>query len=110
MDLSFLILIPAGIAALTWIYFKMRDAMWGAFGSRRSLLRVGGFAIGIAAGTFVLMLLFFVIPPWNWKNAAFGLEQAMVVSVACAIFYVIVARLNGPKEIADTIWESLQLD
>lgn len=116
LEVSFVLMVPTGLALLTWVYFKMRDAMWGAFGSRKSVLRVGGFAVTIAIMTFVFMLVFFGIQTWNLGNAVnsgnavFYLDRAAAVGVGCAVFYIITARLNGPREIADAIWGSLKVD
>ena len=61
----FLFWLPASMAVLTWIYFQLRDAMWGAFGCRKSPLRMLAFAGMMAAFAFLFMLVFLTIEEWN---------------------------------------------
>lgn len=106
----FLFWLPAGIAVLTWIYLKMRDAMWGAFGSRKSLLRVTVFASAMAAFTFVFMLLFLSIEAWNPESAQFWAWRTALAALGVSIFYLSIATTRGSQEITDTIWASMKTE
>jgi Clp amino terminal domain, pathogenicity island component len=106
----FLFWLPVCVAVLTWIYLQLRDAMWGAFGSRKSALRVAAFAGVMVAFMFVFTLLFLAIEAWSLGAAGFWPGRAALAAVGVAIFYIINARLSGPKEISNTIWASLKIE
>ena len=104
-------LLPATVGLLTWLYIKLRDAMWGAFGSPKSARRVGFFAGVIGIVTFLETLVFyFVLGAWRMGKGTYRADLCAMMAVGCAGFYLILAQLSGPTEISDTMWGCLKLD
>jgi hypothetical protein len=97
------------------LYFRIRDSLHGALGSRRSLLRVAGFAalfgVVILASVFGLYLAVFldvgeaVTLLSTWETLAVSCVAAIVLP-AIAIAY---ARKLGPDEIRHTQWVTLEI-
>ena len=73
------------MAVLTWIYFKLRDSMWGVFGSRKSTARVATFASMMAVFTFVFTLIFLAIEEWNLNAADFWALRAAMAALGISI-------------------------
>ena len=100
---------PAQFAA--WLaYIKMRDAMWGAFGSRKSLARV--LVLDVLIGVLAATLLFSVsaIVRLDFASAAAALPLCGIVGLTAALLSLLLARLSGPGEIRDTHWAVLEIE
>jgi hypothetical protein len=100
---------PTAIFALTWLSIKMRDAMWGAFGSPRSFARVmsldlmiGLVALGAVAGLTAAARGAWPSPVDSWPS---WFAAAAVMSLASLAS----ARFEGPKGIRDTVWACLDV-
>jgi hypothetical protein len=96
---------------IVWLaYIKMRDALWGVFGSRKSLARVGLLAALIAVvGTVYLMGITAA------AHQDFGDISASVIAwgwmpLVSAILLIAFARLSGPQEIRDTLWAFIDVE
>jgi hypothetical protein len=93
-----------------WLaYIKIRDALWGAFGSRKSLLRV--FMLGVlttaTAAVYLAIITFATRLSFGATLQAAGTIAWM--SVAGTIALVSLARLSGSGEIRDTLWALLDI-
>lgn len=106
-----MLFIPASQVVVGCLYIKLRDAMWGAFGSQRSAARVIAYA-GLFAGVILVGGIgFTVLPQWNFLFPT----GAMIAAFASMAIYgsvglVLLAWLRGPVEIRDTVWVMLQLE
>jgi hypothetical protein len=95
---------------IVWLtYIKMRDAMWGVFGSRKSMTRallldlviaatMITYILAVAAAAGVGLTSLTAGNPWIWFAAVF------------AIMALALARLSGPAEIRDTLWALLDVE
>jgi len=101
---------PVAVFLLGLFYFKMRDAMFGVFGSRKSLRQVFLFDVLIALVALGSGLAFVVFAHGDLTMAS----QQPIPLVAAAILVAIVApfsaRFNGPAEIRDKLWACLDID
>jgi hypothetical protein len=100
---------PPTVFVLVWSNIKMRDAMWGAFGSRRSAARVLGFTFvsGLAATVFIAT---FSVLMHGWPAMPEDLSPSWLAAAGVMPFISLVAaRLDGPAEIRDAMWALLDL-
>jgi ATP-dependent Clp protease ATP-binding subunit ClpC len=100
---------PPTVFVLAWSNIKLRDAMWGAFGSRRSAARVLGFVLvsGLAAAGFVASVTalahgLLAKPAEMWPSL-------LVAAGVMPLVSLLAARLDGPAEIRDAVWALLDL-
>jgi ATP-dependent Clp protease ATP-binding subunit ClpC len=103
---AIVLLTPPAQFAVWLSYIKMRDAMWGAFGSRRSLVRVVMFNLLIA---IVAQLYLLGVAAGSQLDLG-AVMKAGVVGAITAIVFFLIARLSGPTEIRDTHWALLDLE
>jgi hypothetical protein len=102
-------LTPPALFAAWLAYIKMRDALWGVFGSRKSLARVFMLDALIA-----VIGMFYVMGVAAMARLEFGIALAdprlsVWMPVLGAIAVMILARMSGPTEIRDTIWALLDI-
>jgi ATP-dependent Clp protease ATP-binding subunit ClpC len=92
------------------VYIKMRDAMWGAFGSRKSLGRV--LALDLLIGLLAAFFLFGVatVTRWDITATSTALPMCGIVGILAALAFLALARLSGPSEICDTHWALLDIE
>jgi hypothetical protein len=98
---------PLYLFVVGLLYFKIRDAMWGAFGRRRSALRACLWAVLMAVLTFSGFLS---LDYWNIAGVALAPSRCLLAARGCTIFYVYLAYTVGPTEIQDAMWRCLTLD
>jgi hypothetical protein len=105
-----LLFIPAAQFGIGIIYFRMRDALWGAFGSRRSLFRA--FLLAGCAGLVMLLAAFgfIALVDWNVTVPTYLIVPVCGLAILTAVAYVLLARFRGPTEIRDTAWACLKID
>jgi ATP-dependent Clp protease ATP-binding subunit ClpC len=92
------------------LYFKLRDAICGAPWARKSLSRAIVREAMIALITFGTALAFNVLASIPSALAPRALYMSMAIAAVAAIVFPIVARVNGPDEIGDAVWASLDID
>lgn len=103
------LLTPAAQFATGLCYFKVRDALWGVFGARRSRLHallwsiVSGFIVVIVAMGFVVSV------EGTNAHAIGSLPMLSALATLTAVTLLLQARTRGQTEICDTIWETLDL-
>jgi hypothetical protein len=110
-----LVFVPLVVFVLSTLSIRMRDAMFGAFGARRSWQRVVGLA-GLSLLAFpVLGLLFFQVSLGNIDAMADQLTTttSLVASVVGYLFVplylVLFAWKAGPGQIRYAEWASLDI-
>jgi ATP-dependent Clp protease ATP-binding subunit ClpC len=116
-DVQTLARVMAGITVLTppalfaaWLaYIKMRDALWGVFGSRKSLARVFMLDALIAVIAMLYVMGVAAVARWDFGIALDAARLSGWMPVLSAIAVLILARMSGPTEIRDTIWALLDI-
>jgi len=105
-----LLVAPATQFAVNLMYFKMRDSLWGAFGSRRSALRA--FLLDVLIGLTVIAAFdgLIGIATWDRMNALDSLYYCSAAGMAAAVIWILLARYRGPVEIRDTVWSMLDIE
>ena len=110
-----LVCVPLMVFALSMIAIRMRDAMFGAFGTPRSWRRVAAFA-GLSLLVFpVLGLLFFQLSLGHLGVMAdhFTTPTALVASglgyLFVPLYLMWFVRKLGPAQIRHVEWESLDI-
>jgi ATP-dependent Clp protease ATP-binding subunit ClpC len=106
---AIVLLTPPAQFVVTLLYIKLRDAMWGAFGNRKSLARVLACTAFIAAvAEFYLMGVAGVAR----SDLSVALEAARLgglIGVISGIAFVVLAYFNGQSEIRDSQWALLDI-
>jgi ATP-dependent Clp protease ATP-binding subunit ClpC len=106
--LALLLFAPAIHFAVGLSYFKMRDALHGAFGRPKSLSHV--FALDLLIAMIVLLGGFgFIATAAGITQATNLLGVCAIAAVISAIVYLHQARTRGPTEISDTLWALLNI-
>jgi len=91
------------------LYFKVRDATFGVFGSHKSTSQAVLLALLMGLAVFLTGLSF---APLGYGGAAsFGDVIILgMLGLFTTLFALLLARNNGPIEIRDTLWACLDLD
>jgi hypothetical protein len=94
---------------LGFFYFKMRDSLLGAFGVRRSWLRVVGYSLA-SAGVVEASLLVFI---WV-ATGDLGIDLALFwwrtwICLGLPASAIAVAWYHGPTEVRHAQWECLDI-
>jgi ATP-dependent Clp protease ATP-binding subunit ClpC len=107
---ALLVLTPSAQFGLGVCYYKTRDALWGAFGSRRSLAGACRWS-ALAAIVMLASGLAFIAMVVGTLNGLTETSAMLILSCAGAsLFCLALAHGNGPTEIRDTIWATLDLE
>jgi hypothetical protein len=107
---SILIVVPAAQFAVGMLYYRMRDSMWGVFGSRKSVLHTlafDGLIALIVTGGFAGLI---GLATWDGSKAIDSLSICGFAGLAAAMTWLATARFTGPSEIRDTVWAYLDVD
>jgi hypothetical protein len=96
---------------VVWLaYIKMRDALWGVFGSRKSLPRVFMYATLITIVGFVYLIGVAAMARLNLNVISEPAAACGWMPLVSAIVLIAVARTSGPHEIRDTLWAFVDVD
>jgi ATP-dependent Clp protease ATP-binding subunit ClpC len=106
---AIVLLTPPAQFIVMLTYIKMRDALWGAFGSRKSPARVLMFAVLIAAIAELYLMGVAAVARWDLGTALEAARLGGVISVFCALAFALFAYVSGPSEIRDTQWALLDI-
>ena len=104
-----LLVAPVAQFVVSVLYFKMRDAMWGVFGSRKSLFHAFMFDMLIALAVTGSIVGLIGVAVWDRTKAMQSLEICGIAGLAAAMIWLILARFSGPAEIRDTVWALLDI-
>jgi hypothetical protein len=109
--LSAIILLTPPAQFVIWLaYIKLRDAMWGAFGCRKSPGRVLVLAVGIAAVAQLYLMGIAAVARMDFIAALDAARLGGIVAVISAVAFAVLAYLSGPGEIRDTQWALLEIE
>jgi ATP-dependent Clp protease ATP-binding subunit ClpC len=107
---AILLLTPPTQFVIALSLIKMRDAMWGAFGSRKSLGRVLAYFMVIAAAAQLYLMGIAAVAR---LDLGAGFEAARVggaIGILSAIAFAAIAYITGPASIRDTKWALLDIE
>ena len=102
------LLLPILEFVLGALYFKVRDATFGVFGSRKSRLRSASLAMLMGLAVFLTGVSFVALGNGDVARAS-DFIQLGVAGLFTTIFVLTIARQNGPIEIRDAIWACLDI-
>jgi hypothetical protein len=107
---SILAITPPAQTAFCWAALKLRNTLWGVFGSRKStssLLMYGTL-------TALIVMVSFVGFAWAIEGSLVKVLEAptfcLFAGVAAAVGSYLVARFTGPATIRDTLWAMLDTE
>jgi hypothetical protein len=106
---AILLLTPLLQFAVALAMIKMRDAMWGAFGARKSHARVFAFWVLIAVVSELYLMGVAAVASWDLGA---GLDAARVggaIGVIAALAFLSIAYVTGRETIRDTHWALLDI-
>jgi ATP-dependent Clp protease ATP-binding subunit ClpC len=109
---AFLFVLWADQFLLGFWYIKLRDAMFGVFGSPRSRPRVIGLSLLIILSAAISVFVYLLLAYWKIHEPLTALLHGKFLAIGLIVWviYYTRARRQGPSEIRDTIWASLHLD
>ena len=107
---AILLLTPPLQFAISLSLIKMRDAMWGAFGSRKSLGRVFVCSLAIAAAAELYLMGVAAVARLDLSAGFNAARVGGVIGVICAVAFVAIAYVTGPTSIRDTKWALLDIE
>ncbi len=107
---AIVVLTPPAQFVIGLAYIKLRDAMWGAFGSRKSPGRVVAFTVLIAAVAQLYLMSVAAIIRMDLSVALDAARFAGIVAVTSAVLFAVLAYIGGPSEIRDTQWALLEIE
>jgi hypothetical protein len=100
---------PVAQFLLGIFYFNLRNTWYGVFGQRQSVLRVCVIDAAIAGLIIAMGFGCIAVGTWNITQALESLLPMAIVGVAVAVGFLLRARLSGPNEINQTIWDCLPI-
>ncbi len=103
------IVMPTSVAATGICYYKMRDHIFGVFGSQKSWSQVFAWATYLAVATVACGFTFLTVAYGGFSPAAAGSYPSIAAGMIWAMGMLVFARIGGPQEIRDTTWALLDL-
>jgi ATP-dependent Clp protease ATP-binding subunit ClpC len=107
---SLTLLTPPAQFVFTFAWIKMRDSLWGVFGSRRSIVRAFFYEAAIAGVVMTSFIAIAWAASWSFSVAIDALPLAATAGVAAAVATFIAVRISGATTIRDTLWALLDTD
>jgi hypothetical protein len=104
------IVLPISLFSYGVCYYKIRDHVFGVFGSQKSWPRVVFWAALLSTTMVASGLLFLMISYGSLGAAAAAFFPIVVFGLIWAVSAVVFAPIFGPREIRDTTWALLDLD
>jgi ATP-dependent Clp protease ATP-binding subunit ClpC len=102
-------LTPPAQFIVTLAYIKLRNAMWGAFGSRKSRVRVVALAALIAMIAQLYLMGVAAVARMDLGVAIDAAWMSGAIGLVSGIAFVVLAYMGGRNEIRDTQWALLNL-
>jgi hypothetical protein len=108
--LAMLFFAPALQLTVGWLYYSLRDAMFGPSWASKSRSKAIVFDALIALSVAASLFGFVGLVKWNLGEAILSLAWIIPGALATAIGFALAARHRGPVEIADTVWACMDLN
>jgi hypothetical protein len=102
--------LPISVAVTGISYYKMRDHMFGVFGSRKSWKQAVAWASVTAASTVGCGFIFIAVAYGSLATAQSLLFPFLAAGILWALSTLLVAKIFGLREIRDTTWALLDLN
>jgi hypothetical protein len=90
-------------------FFKMRDAVFGVFGTRKSHVTAAAMA-ALMSLTIAATFTAFVSITSGQLAPQSQLIAIALATIATPLFVLVIIRTDGPQEIRDTLWGCLEID
>jgi hypothetical protein len=107
---SIIVITPPVQVVVTYAWIKMRDSLWGVFGSHKSLVRAFFYFVAIALVVMAAFIGFAGSARWNLQVAIDTVPLAATAGVIAAIATYLIVRVSGPATIRDTLWAMLDTE
>jgi ATP-dependent Clp protease ATP-binding subunit ClpC len=107
---AIVVLTPPAQFIVTLAYIKLRNAMWGAFGSRKSRGRVAAFAALIAIVAQLYLMGVAAVARMDLGVAIEAARMSGAIGLISALAFAVLAYISGPSEIRDTQWALLDVE
>jgi hypothetical protein len=107
---SIMLLTPPVQFVFTFAWIKMRDSLWGVFGSRKSVLRALLYEVAIAVVVMAAFVGLACTARWNHSAAIDSVPLAGAAGAIFAFVSYIFVRVSGPATIRDTLWAMLDTE
>jgi hypothetical protein len=107
--LAMLFFAPMLQLTVGWLYYSLRDAMFGPSWASKSRSKAIVFDALIALSVATSLFGFVGLIKWNLGEAIGSLAWIIPGAIATAIGFALAARHRGPVEIADTVWACMDL-
>jgi hypothetical protein len=107
---SLTLLTPPAQFVFTFAWIKMRDSLWGVFGSRKSLVRAFFYDAAIAIVVTAAFIAFVWAASWDLSVATDTLPLAGTAGGLAAVAAYIAVRMSGAATIRDTLWAMLDTE
>ena len=107
---SLTLLTPPAQFVFTFAWIKMRDSLWGVFGSPKSIVRAFSYGAAIAGVVMASFIAFAWAASWSFNVAIDTLPLAATAGVVAAAATYIATRLSGATTIRDTLWAMLDTE
>jgi hypothetical protein len=108
--IAFLLITPAAQFLLGWMYYKLRDAIYGPIWARKSKARAAAWTALIMAATIISGVGFIALVTCDPSRVVESLAPMSVIALAVTATELALAKYRGPIEIRDTLWASLNLE
>jgi hypothetical protein len=108
--MAFLLITPVAQFLLGWMYYKLRDALYGPIWARKSKASAAVWTALIMAATFMSGVGFVALVTWDPVRIVDSLVPMTVMALAVAAAELAWAKNRGPLEIRDTLWALLNLE
>ena len=92
------------------LYFKMRDSIWGAFGSRQSTPLAALLCIPFAGLITIGGVAYMAISTSDWNLALESISPWLGLGILTAGECFLLAWFYGRIEIADAVWACLDIE
>jgi hypothetical protein len=90
-------------------FFKMRDALFGVFGTRRSNVTAAAMAALMSLAIAATFSTFVMLTAGQFTNTP-QVVAVTLASICTPLFAYIIIRTDGPQELRDALWGCLDLE
>jgi len=104
---SLTLITPPAQFVFTFAWIKMRDSLWGVFGSRKSNVRALSYGAAIAGVVMASLSALAWAASWTVSVAIAALPLAATAGIFAAVATYVAVRVSAATTIRDTLWAML---